>query len=67
MAVEARKTYPLAGKRFLVVDDDPTDLYLLRQNIQEAALVEVAVTCSAAMALSLLASGDRPDIVISDV
>jgi len=56
----------LQGKKILVVDDNQTNLTILRSQLEQWKLIPV--TCSSAhQALEILAAGEHFDLVISDM
>jgi CheY-like chemotaxis protein len=59
---------PLRSLRFLVVDDDPDQRFLVARTLNRMGMADVVEASSGRTALEALAEADRPvDVVISDL
>ena len=59
---------PLRSLRFLVVDDDPDQRFLVARTLSRMGMADVVEASSGRTALEALAGADRPvDVVISDL
>jgi CheY-like chemotaxis protein len=56
----------MSKKRILVVDDDKAVLEMLCQNLQDCGY-DVFSACDGELALQMIAAGNVPDLVVTDI